>query len=69
MRRHNKFSEIKGLDSELDLIIAQINELTGKIVTKLPPLNKTVERARFYVKQSDGTWKHYTKLEGEFVEI
>jgi hypothetical protein len=69
MNRHANFNDVRGLDSELDLIIRQTEELTGKIVKDLPPVNQTAEKARFFIKQSDGTWKHYIKLEGEIVEI
>lgn len=69
MKRHNKFSDIPGMDSELNLILKQVEELTGKIVKDLPPKQDTPELSVFHIKQTDGSWKHYKKLDGEFVEI
>lgn len=69
MKRHNQFKDVRGLDAELNSIIRQTEERLGKIVNNLPPLNQAAEGATFFIKQSDGSWKRFTKLEGAFVEI
>src|SRR5690554_5632501 len=69
MNRHNKFPNIPNLDSELDLLIKQFSELIGKEVKQLPPKNQVPEKARFFIKQSDGSYKRYIKLNGDYVDI
>lgn len=68
MSGHNKFPDIKGLDNELALIRKQLNEGIGKEVDKLPPLSQVTQSARFFVKQSDGTYKKFVKIGNDFVE-
>jgi hypothetical protein len=66
MNRHNKFPDIRGLDNELDLLIKQTIERTGKKVKDFPPLNQTPEFARFIKKISEGNYKEYIKIDGGF---
>jgi len=68
MKRHNKFPDIPGLDNELDLIVSELEKKGGQKVDKLPPPNQVDEFARFYVKQTDGTYKKYVKLGNDFIE-
>jgi hypothetical protein len=67
MARHYRFKDIQNLDSELDSLNNAIEMFAGKVVDQLPPANKTAERARFYVKQTDGSYKQYVKLNNEFI--
>lgn len=60
--RHNKFSDIKGLDQEIDLILKAIDEQTGRVVKELPNVKSVGEFAKFFVKQTDGTYFEYKKI-------
>ena len=69
IKRHTKFPQITGLDQELDLLVKAIEELTGKIVTELPNVNSVNEFAKFFVKQSDGSYDLYEKINDSFIMI
>lgn len=64
--RHSKFSNIPGLDQEIDLILKAIDEQTGRVVTVLPNVKSVGEFAKFFVKQSDGTLDLYEKVDGSY---
>jgi len=66
--RHNTFPGIHGLDAELNLINKRMSEISGKKVDKLPNPKDVSEFSRYFVKQEDGTYKEYVKLDGEFIE-
>lgn len=69
MQRHNKFPEIKNLDNEFNLFMRQIEEVMGKEVTKLPSLNQVPDRARFFLRKSDGTLESWIKLNNKFERL
>ena len=64
--RHNKFSDIKGLDQEIDLILKAIDEQTGRVVKELPNVKSVGEFAKFFVKQTDNTIDIYQKIDGSY---
>lgn len=67
--RHNTFKEISKLDTELDSILNQLDFYIGKKVNQLPQVGSVPELSKFFVKQSDNTYKIYQKLDNEFVEL
>ena len=64
--RRNKFYNIENLDNELDLIIESLVVLSGKKTQEFPPLNQTVELARFIKKVSEGSYQEYIKVDGAY---
>jgi len=65
MRRH-KFQDVPNLDTELDLIVQSLTELTGKKISKFPSVNQTPEMARFIKKISSTQYEEYIKIDGAF---
>lgn len=66
MDRHNNFTNIPYLDSELDLILRQADELIGRETEHLPPVNQVPDRSRFFIRRADRSWKHYIKLHNSY---
>jgi len=66
VNRHTSFPSVPNLDKELDSIISDVQVLTGKVATTLPPLNQTPDNARFFIKQTDNSYIEYVKLEGSY---
>jgi hypothetical protein len=70
IERHQKFDKIPGLDSEIKSLLEQIEAIAvGKNVTKLPPVAQQRELALFNVKQSDGTYLIYRKINGAYKQM
>ena len=67
--RRNRFPNIQSLDLELDAIVSGLIELTGKKVNELPPPAQTPEMSRFIQKTSEGKYKEYIKIDGEFIPL
>ncbi|MEM3091537.1 MAG: hypothetical protein QXD05_00165 [Candidatus Pacearchaeota archaeon] len=66
IKRLHKFPQINGLDKELDFIIHEVENLTGKLVNELPPKNLVKEYSRFFKKEKEGIYKEYIKINGEY---
>lgn len=64
--RRSKFPNIQNLDTELDLIVLSLTELTGKKISSFPPVNQTPEMARFIKKLSSTQYEEYIKIDGAF---
>ena len=70
IERHQKFEGISGLDTEIKSILDQIEAIgVGKTVNALPPVEQQKELALFNVKQSDGKYFIYRKINGAFRQM
>ncbi len=65
--RSREFTQVEGLDKEINRIVANIENFTGKKADKLPPVTNVPELSIHHVKQSNGTVKSYMKFEGVFL--
>ena len=64
--RQNNFTDVPGLNKELDNLYKKLPELTGQTVSSLPPVNQAEEGASFNLKQTDGTTVPYKKVNGSY---
>ena len=66
--RHSMFHNIDGLDHEINHLLLEIDYITGKKVETLPPVEKVPEFSRFFIKQTDGSYKEYLKIDNAYQE-
>ncbi len=65
--RSREFPEVEGLDKEINRVIGNIENFTGKVVSKLPPVGNVPELSVHHIKQSNGTVKSYLKVGKDFL--
>jgi hypothetical protein len=62
--RHNKFLEIRGLDSEFDFFDKRLEEVGGKIITELPSVKNVKDFTRYFLRVDKG-FHEYIVLDGK----